>query len=153
MNEKYKRPESVLVVVYAETGEVLLLKRADHPSFWQSVTGAMQWDEKDPRATAVRELREETGLIAAPADLQDLGLVQRYEIFPQWRYRYAPDVIENTERAYALRLPASVQLSTHPEHDEYAWFDVPTALARATSWTDRAAIERVADTIGKITVR
>lgn len=140
----FKRPESVLVVVYTRTGRVLLLKRADHPRFWQSVTGAMDWSERDPRETAVRELREETGLAVAPDALRDLGLVQRYRILPEWRHRYAPDVSENTEHAYALELPVETALALHPEHSEYGWFDFPTAVAKATSWANRAAIERVA---------
>jgi dATP pyrophosphohydrolase len=140
----FKRPESVLVVVHTRTGKVLLLKRADHSDFWQSVTGAMEWDERDPRATALRELREETGLQAAPDALRDLALVQRYRILPQWRHRYAPEVTENTEHAYALELPAETVLALHPEHTQYGWFEFPAAIARVTSWTNRAAIEHVA---------
>ena len=68
---KFKRPESVLVVVYTRTGKVLLLRRADHPEFWQSVTGSMEWGDEQPAETAVRELREETGITAAPAALTD----------------------------------------------------------------------------------
>lgn len=139
-----KRPESVLVVIYTRTGRVLLLKRADHPEFWQSVTGAMDWQERDPRETAARELLEETGLAVEPQRLRDLGLVQRYRILSQWRHRYAPDVEENTEHAYALELPAETTLAQHPEHTEYAWFDFAAAAARATSWSNRVAIERIA---------
>ena len=141
---RFKRPESVLVVVYTRTGKVLLLKRADHGHFWQSVTGALDWDEHDPRVAAARELREETGLDVAPAALRDLGLVQQYEILPEWRRRYAPEVMRNTERAYALELPAEVRLALHPEHTEYGWFDFAAAVDRATSWTNRTAIEQVA---------
>lgn len=144
MSSSYKRPESVLVVVYTRSGKVLLLKRADHPDFWQSVTGAMDWHEQDPRVSAVRELREETGIEAAPEQVRDLGLVQRYPILPQWRYRYAPDVIENAEHAYALELAQETALAIHPEHTAYGWFDFAAAAARATSWTNRAAIERIA---------
>ena len=37
----YKRPVSVLVVIYAEdTKRVLMLQRRDDPDFWQSVTGS-----------------------------------------------------------------------------------------------------------------
>ncbi len=36
----YKRPESILVVIYArQSGRVLMLQRRDDPDFWQSVTG------------------------------------------------------------------------------------------------------------------
>lgn len=140
----FKRPESVLVVVHARTGEVLLLKRADHPNFWQSVTGAMQWSETDPRDTAVRELAEEIGLAVEPGALRDLGLVHRYAILPQWRHRYAPGVTENTEHAFALEIPEPLPVVHHPEHTAYRWLAPAAAAALATSWTNRIAIERVA---------
>lgn len=39
----YKRPESVLVVIYArQSGRVLMLQRRDDPDFWQSVTGSLE---------------------------------------------------------------------------------------------------------------
>ncbi|HXK57741.1 MAG TPA: dihydroneopterin triphosphate diphosphatase, partial [Gammaproteobacteria bacterium] len=36
---RYKRPESILLVVYTQTAEVLMLKRTRPAQFWQSVTG------------------------------------------------------------------------------------------------------------------
>ena len=85
MEQQYKRPESVLIVIYTRTGKALLLHRADHPGFWQSVTGSLRWNETAP-AAAVRELREETGL-EAPQGLRDWRKTYRYEILPQWRWR------------------------------------------------------------------
>jgi len=41
----YKQPVSVLVVIYTSALEVLLLDRADHPGYWQSVTGSRDDDE------------------------------------------------------------------------------------------------------------
>ena len=59
----YKRPESVLVLVYTTTGYVLVLRRIKPENFWQSVTGSLEWGEQAFDA-AVRELKEETGLDA-----------------------------------------------------------------------------------------
>jgi len=42
MNLPYKRPESVLVVIYTARPEVLLLHRSDMPEYWQSVTGSLE---------------------------------------------------------------------------------------------------------------
>ena len=36
----YKIPVSVLVVIHTPDMRVLLLERADHPGYWQSVTGS-----------------------------------------------------------------------------------------------------------------
>ena len=138
----YKRPESVLVVVHTPAA-VLLLHRCDPSGFWQSVTGSLDWADIDPRATAARELHEETGLAAEPADLIDLELTQRYPIVPPWRARYAPDAIENTEYAFALRLPQPVPIVLSDEHDAHDWVTYIEAAQRVASWTNRVAIERV----------
>ena len=142
---RLKRPESVLLVVYAATGKVLLLKRVDPPDFWQSVTGSLRWEEREPRAAAVRELHEETGLAVDPRQLRDLHRTYRYPILPQWRSRFAPGVTENTEYVFTLELPAETALTIHPaEHVEYGWFAFDEAAAKATSWTNREVIEQLA---------
>jgi len=134
----------VLVVVYTAAGEVLLLQRADDPAFWQSVTGAMSWDERDSRQTAVRELREETGLAADDA-LQDLARTYRFPILPKWRQRYAPDVQENIEHVFTLMLPHRQPVRLNPaEHTAAEWLPNALAARRVTSWTNRAVIEELA---------
>jgi dATP pyrophosphohydrolase len=137
--KKFKRPESVLVVIYTATGKILLLRRADDPDFWQSVTGSLLWEETEPRQAAVRELREETGLEAT--GLQDAGLTHRYTILPQWRHRYAPEVKENTEYVYFLALPAEKVITLNSaEHTEYGWYSFDEAASKVFSWTNREAI-------------
>ncbi|MGP0712807.1 dihydroneopterin triphosphate diphosphatase, partial [Escherichia coli] len=55
----YKRPVSILVVIYAQdTKRVLMLQRRDDPDFWQSVTGSVEEGETAPQA-AMREVKEE----------------------------------------------------------------------------------------------
>lgn len=59
----FKRPESVLVIITAESsGNVLMLRRKDDPDFWQSVTGSLE-DHEGAFETAMREVREETGFL------------------------------------------------------------------------------------------
>ena len=115
----YKRPESVLVVVYTGTGKVLLLRRADHPEFWQSITGSMEWTDATPVDTAVRELREETGIQVTAPPLRDWHIQQRYVLFPQWRHKYAPEISENTEHFFSLELAQEIPIVVSPsEHCE-----------------------------------
>ncbi len=141
----YKRPESVLVVVYTKDGDTLLLRRADRPDFWQSVTGAMNHDERDPRQTAARELFEETGIRVDPRELRDLKLTQRFSIFPEWRHRYAPGVIENVEHAFAIELPQAAAPVMGDEHVAHGWFSFDDALKKISSWTNRQALRVALD--------
>lgn len=139
----FKRPESVLVVVYTATGKVLLMRRKDKPGFWQSVTGSMRWDEHSPEITAQRELKEETGLSGANG-LHDWGKTYRFNIPPHWAQRYAPGTRENVEHFFSLELPDEAAITLNPdEHVEFAWFPFDEALVRVTSWTNREAIQLV----------
>ena len=54
-----KIPISVLVVIYTAKKEVLLLERADHPGYWQSVTGSLDAVDEPLAAAAAREVFEE----------------------------------------------------------------------------------------------
>jgi dATP pyrophosphohydrolase len=139
----YKRPESVLVVVYVRGGRVLLLRRADHPEFWQSVTGSLRWRDETPRQAAARELREETGIDAGDS-LHDWHQTCRYRIFPQWLHRYAPGTEYNTEHVFGLELDSEVAVTLNPgEHTDFIWLDPEAAAARATSWSNRDAILKI----------
>lgn len=135
----YKRPESVLVVIYTACGDVLQLRRRNPTDFWQSVTGSLAENETPVKA-AIREVLEETGLVADEG-LVDTGIVNRYPIHPAWRHRFAPDVQENTEYVFSLQLPdqAPIQLDSG-EHVEYRWLPRDAAAAAASSYTDRDAI-------------
>ncbi len=133
-----KKPVSVLVLIHTPGLEVLLLERAAHPGFWQSVTGSQEGDEPLP-LTAAREVAEETG-IAAEA-LTDWRLSNRYEIFPEWRHRYAPGITQNVEHVFSLKVPAAEPVTVAPgEHLGYAWLPWREAADTVFSWSNRDAI-------------
>jgi dATP pyrophosphohydrolase len=136
----YKIPISVLVVVHTPALEVLMLERADRPGFWQSVTGSQNEGETLVE-TAVREVREETGLDADRYRLIDWNRQNRYEIYSNWRHRYAPGVIHNTEHVFGLTLPGARDVTLEPrEHLRYEWLDWRAAADRAFSWSNAEAI-------------
>ena len=72
----YKIPESVLVVIYTPQLDVLLIERADHPGFWQSVTGSRDALDEPLLETALREVQEETGIAASAGQMQDWGICE-----------------------------------------------------------------------------
>ena len=136
----HKIPVSVLVVIYAPNGQVLLMERADAPGFWQSVTGSQDAGETLEQ-TAIREVREETGLDATEFELTSWGIENTYEIYARWRHRYAPGVTHNTEHVFGLKLPAPIAVCLSPrEHLRYQWMPWQTASERCFSPSNAAAI-------------
>ncbi len=133
-----KRPESVLVVVYSMDSRVLMLRRHQPPTFWQSVTGSLEWGEQ-PEQAARRELVEETGLDATT--LEDCHDSHLFEIYEIWRHRYAEGVTENREHVFRLAVPEVCPVALDDlEHSEYEWVPRVEAAQRASSYTNRQAI-------------
>lgn len=136
----YKLPVSVLVLVHTPELQVLLLERADRPGFWQSVTGS-QHEGEALLDTAVRELKEETGLDANRYQLADWRKQNRYEIYRRWRHRYAPDVTHNTEHVFGLLVPQPLPVTLEPkEHLRYEWLPWQQAAEKVFSWSNAEAI-------------
>jgi len=136
----YKRPVSVLVVIHTPALDVLLIERAAHPGYWQSVTGSQEGEES-LLATACREVMEETGLDAAAGKLSDWQQENVYEIFAEWRHRYAPGVTHNTEHVFSLEIPAIQPVRLAPgEHIAQLWLPWQEAAARCFSTSNRDAI-------------
>lgn len=138
---QYKLPRSVLVVVHTLDLEVLLLERAPWPGYWQSVTGSVASADEPLADTAVREVREETGIDAPRSALADWGIENRYEIYPEWRWKYAPGVTHNVEHVFGLTVPAPPAIALAPaEHSRFVWLPWREAAAKCFSWSNRDAI-------------
>lgn len=141
-----KIPESVLVVIYTPARDVLLLERADHPGFWQSVTGSRASADEPLAETCSREVREETGLARAPSDFEDWRITHRYSIYPHWRHRYAPGVTHNTEHVFGLAVERRFEpVLADDEHIGHLWLPWRDAADRCFSWTNAQAIRVLAD--------
>lgn len=139
---RYKRPESVLVVIYTVAGETLLLQRI-RSGCWQSVTGGLNWGGETPVQAAQREVFEETGLQRV-SGWRDWCFSQSFRILPEYRHLYGPGVVENIEHFFSLELPARclVKLDSS-EHDQSCWEDLVVAEHTLWSWTNRAALAQV----------
>ncbi len=137
----FKQPVSVLVLVYTRDLRVLLVERADFADHWQSVTGSCEPGELLVD-TAVRELAEETGLDAARfGGVVDWRSSTAFEIYSQWRHRYPPGTLHNTEHVFSLAVPAPVEVRLNPrEHRRHLWLPWQEAAQRCFSWTNREAI-------------
>lgn len=117
----WKIPVSVLVVIHTPDLRVLLLERADHPGWWQSVTGSQEAGESLIE-TVSREVGEETGLKVSGFRLNDWGRQNTYEIYACYRHRYPPGTTHNTEHVFSLELPEACPVRLAPgEHLAWQW--------------------------------
>ncbi len=130
----------MLVVVFTDDTQVLLLRRCQPFDFWQSVTGSLMDDETHSDAAA-RELQEETGF-TDEGELSFSDVSRHFEIDPRWRARFEPGVVENEEFEWRYRLPAVREIVLNEEeHSEYQWLHIDAAINAVWSWTNREALE------------
>lgn len=150
VTERFKIPESVLVVIYTPALDVLLLSRTDWPGHWQSVTGSRDFLAESFRDAAVREVQEETGIdaLANGHALVDWQHENDYEIWPRWRHRYAPDVVRNRERVFGLCVPPGTAVRLSPrEHVDARWLPWEEAAAACFSQTNAQMCRMLPDLV------
>jgi dATP pyrophosphohydrolase len=136
-----KLPVSVLVVVHTASLQVLLLERRMRSGYWQSVTGSLDHLDEPIERAAAREVLEETGIDAKLGLLSPWNVVNTFEIYAQWRHRFAAGVVYNVEHVFGLRLASRVPVRLAPdEHVACAWLPWHEAAARCFSWSNRDAI-------------
>lgn len=139
-----RRPVSVLVVVYTDDAQVLLLRRRQPFDFWQSVTGSLKTKESHAEAAA-RELREETGFTDEGV-LSHCGISRKFDIDPRWRDRFEPGVVENVEFEWRYKVSAVSDIELNEEeHSDFRWVPIDEAIDVVWSWTNREALQLLKD--------
>lgn len=140
---QYKNNQSVLVVIYTkDTNRVLMLQRQDDPDFWQSVTGTIESGET-PKKTAIRELWEEVRLEISENStaLFDCNESIEFEIFPHFRYKYAPNITHCKEYWFLCEMEKEF-IPVLSEHLAYQWVSPEQAIQMTKSSNNAEAIRK-----------
>lgn len=123
--------DEVLVAVSRDERFLVLLRAPYKHGYWHLVGGGVESGESEADA-AVRELHEETELVAPTLD--DLGDDLGYD-----------DV---RVHAFAARAPADWEPTLNEEHDEYRWCSLDEALALLEYEEPREVVRRAALLLG-----
>ncbi len=119
-----------------------MLQRRDDPNFWQSVTGSLEENET-PRQTAIREVWEEVGLKISvkTTALFDCHESIEFEIFPHFRYKYAPNITHCREHwfLFAVEQEFTPKLT---EHLAFQWVSAEQAAQMTKSPNNAEAIRK-----------
>ena len=140
---QYKNNQSVLVVIYTkDTNRVLMLQRQDDPDFWQYVTGTIESGET-PKKTAIRELWEEVRLEISKNStaLFDCNESIEFEIFPHFRYKYAPNITHCKEYWFLCEMEKEF-IPVLSEHLAYQWVSPEQAIQMTKSSNNAEAIRK-----------
>jgi len=135
----------VIRIGSAEALELLALRRAAGgrcPGSWETVHGHIDHGEQ-PVAAAVRELREETGLV--PSRLYNLSRVDAFYLHDQDEVALIP--------AFAAVVDWEAGVTTGEEHDEFVWLDPLDARDRYAWPRERSAVMDVVSLLGSPTAR
>ena len=124
------------VYVIRPSWHVLLLQRREGtrcPGSWETVHGHIEPSES-PEAAAVREVREETGLV--------VERLYNVTVQPFYLHRYGAVQLAVVFAAFVAE---SSQVALGPEHQHAEWLTIDDALARYTWPRSRAALNDIVD--------
>ena len=117
-----------------DTPEFLLLHRSGRSGapFWQGVSGWIEADEA-PHLTALRELREETGLEA----VELYGVDAVFDLYA-WRRGTVDAIVP-----FAALVAAESEPQLSDEHDDWRWEPLAEAIQLVPYEPQRAALRRI----------
>lgn len=118
---------------------VLTLRRAPgntRAGAWETIHGSIQPDER-PEKAALRELREETGLVAS----------RLYNVMCHAFYLHQTGTVQ-VAVAFAAFVEEPGSVLTGPEHDGHAWLPPDEAAARFTWPRAREALTHIRQLLG-----
>ena len=112
------------VVLFRKENEKILFLLLHYPSgHWDFVKGKMESGES-PHETAIRETREETGII-------DVKLLDYFEEWIQYNFQFEGELVQK-KVVFFLGETKTKDIKISHEHLNYTWMDYSTAMEKIT---------------------
>ncbi len=132
----YPHRNAARVVVFNEKGQILLVHGHDreHPEhhWWFTVGGGLEAHE-DPRAGAVRELYEETGIRVMPEDLVGPVMYRRAQ------FEFLDEIARQDEHYFIVHTQSATLSNT-------GWTDLERDVLDEQKWWDLEDLEELSRT-------
>ena len=112
------------VVLFRKENEKILFLLLHYPSgHWDFVKGKMESGES-PHQTAIRETREETGII-------DVKFLDYFEEWIQYNFQFEGELVQK-KVVFFLGETKTKDIKISHEHLNYTWMDYSTAMEKIT---------------------
>jgi 8-oxo-dGTP pyrophosphatase MutT (NUDIX family) len=112
------------VVLFRKENEKILFLLLHYPSgHWDFVKGKMESGES-PRVTAIRETKEETGII-------DVKFLDHFEEWIQYNFQFNGELVQK-KVVFFLGETKTKDIKISHEHLNYTWMDYSTAMEKIT---------------------
>jgi len=112
------------VVLFRKENEKILFLLLHYPSgHWDFVKGKMESGES-PRVTAIRETKEETGII-------DVKFLDYFEEWIQYNFQFMGELVQK-KVVFFLGETKTKDIKISHEHLNYTWMDYSTAMEKIT---------------------
>jgi len=112
------------VVLFRKENEKILFLLLHYPSgHWDFVKGKMESGES-PRVTAIRETKEETGII-------DVKFLDYFEEWIQYNFQFNGELVQK-KVVFFLGETKTKNIKISHEHLNYTWMDYSTAMEKIT---------------------
>ncbi len=112
------------VVLFRKENEKILFLLLHYPSgHWDVVKGKMESGES-PRVTAIRETKEETGII-------DVKFLDYFEEWIQYNFQFNGELVQK-KVVFFLGETKTKDIKISHEHLNYTWMDYSTAMEKIT---------------------